>query len=110
MAFISEERINLFRTTCRRLCVFFLAEMVLVSIPQELLKAYWNSNYSNAGDNFHQEAIALQRQQTALQVQQNRIVVLLAINQNKNKLFSLVCLSVMGTSWTIAVLFGPTRA
>jgi len=60
--------------------------MVLVSIPRELLKAYWNSNYSNAGDNFHQEAIALQRQQTALQVQQNRIVVLLAVNQNKNKL------------------------
>ena len=36
---------------------------------------------NNMPDNFHQEAIALQCQQTALQAQQNRIVELLAVNQ-----------------------------
>ena len=41
---------------------------------------------NNMPDNFHQEAKALQRQQTALQAHQNRIVELLAVNQNKVKL------------------------
>ena len=37
-------------------------------------------------DDFQQETMVLHRQQTALQVQQNRIVELLAVNQNKSKL------------------------
>ena len=40
----------------------------------------------NSRDDFQREAMVLQRQQTVLQVQQNRIVELLAVNQNKNKL------------------------
>lgn len=43
------------------------------------------SDYSNADDNFQEEAIALQRQQTTLQIQPNRIVELLAVSQNINK-------------------------
>ena len=39
-----------------------------------------------ASENLNKETIALQRQQTALQVQQNRIVELLAVNQNRSKL------------------------
>ena len=39
-----------------------------------------------ACDNYQKEALAFQRQQTALQVQQNRIVELLAVNQNKTRL------------------------
>ena len=41
---------------------------------------------NNMPDNFHQEAIELQCQQTALQAQQNWIVELLAVNQKKGKL------------------------
>lgn len=37
-------------------------------------------------DNYQREARAFQRQQAALQVQQNRIVELLAMNQNKSRL------------------------
>ena len=40
----------------------------------------------NSRDDFQQETMVLHRQQTALQVQQNRIVELLAVNQNKSKL------------------------
>lgn len=43
------------------------------------------SDYSNADDNFQEEVIALQRQQTTLQIQPNRIVELLAVSQNINK-------------------------
>ena len=39
-----------------------------------------------ACDGYQKEALALQRQQTPLQVQQNRIVELLAVNQNKSRL------------------------
>ena len=39
-----------------------------------------------ACDDYQKEALAFQRQQTALQVQQNRIVELLAVNQNKSRL------------------------
>ena len=49
-------------------------------LPNEGLK------YSNVDDNHREEEIALQRQQTVLQIQQNRIVELLAVNQTKNKL------------------------
>lgn len=76
MAFISEERINLFRTHFRR-CACSSSQRWSSRVSQS---SCWR-HYSNAGDNFHQKAIALQRQQNALQVQQNRIV-----NQNKNKL------------------------
>ena len=38
------------------------------------------------GEDLRKETIGLQRQQTALQFQQNRIMELLAHNQNRNKL------------------------
>ena len=44
------------------------------------------ADHPNSRDDFQQETMVLHRQQTALQVQQNRIVELLAVNQNKSKL------------------------
>ena len=44
------------------------------------------ADHPNSRDDFQQETTVLHRQQTALQVQQNRIVELLAVNQNKSKL------------------------
>jgi len=69
-----------------------------------------DSDYWEAGDNLHQEGIALQRQQTALQVQQNWIVELLAVNKIRASFPSLVYVSLMGTLWTITVFFRPLRA
>ena len=45
-----------------------------------------DTNFSIDPDYLQLEAVTLQRQQTALQAQQNRIVELLAVNQNKTKL------------------------
>lgn len=45
-----------------------------------------DTNFSIDHDYLQLEAVTLQRQQTALQAQQNRIVELLAVNQNKTKL------------------------
>ena len=44
------------------------------------------ADHPNSRDDFQQETMVLHRQQTALQVQQNRIVELLAVNPNKSKL------------------------
>ena len=45
-----------------------------------------DTDFSTGPDYLQLEAVTLQRQQTALQAQQNRIVELLAVNQNKTKL------------------------
>ena len=45
-----------------------------------------DTNFSIDPDYLQLEAVTLQRQQAALQAQQNRIVELLAVNQNKTKL------------------------
>ena len=45
-----------------------------------------DTNFSIDPDYLQLEAVTLHRQQTALQAQQNRIVELLTVNQNKTKL------------------------
>lgn len=68
-----------------------------------------DSDYSDAGDHLHQEGVALQRQQTGLQVQQNWIVEL-AVNKIRASFPSLIYVPLMGTLWANTVLFGPLRA
>lgn len=77
--------------------------------PRELLKACQTMTQITGMlvITFIKKGIALQRQQTALQVQQNWIVELLAVNKIRASFPSLVYVSLMGTLWTITVLFRP---
>ena len=68
-----------------------------------------DTNFSIDPDYLQLEAVTLQRQQTALQAQQNRIVELLAVNQNKLNSHNLVFPFLMGILSTIVVSFGRLR-
>ena len=61
-------------------------ESSCVNAPRVSESVANEADHPNSRDDFQQEAMVLHRQQTALQVQQNRIVELLAVNQNKSKL------------------------
>ena len=66
--------------------VYFIIIHILDNVHRQTGPPVPNTDFSIDPDYLQLEAVTLQRQQTTLQAQQNRIVKLLAVNQNKTKL------------------------